>query len=287
MADATDGFITVNFYIANGATAKNFRVEVWNGGRDGENATASQGYVFINAISVTLSSAFSEPSNAASAFSKSGNPLYEIGKDNLTLVSYTRELTETEESFNAEYPDQAVSYAPKYIWAESATDVYAVYNTVDPVITDPYSNVTEDEDEGSGCSANTESSTFWLSFSSILLAAALIIAVVALIVKNLRRKHLANKSDARSHYKVSSRTAAQKSIKAEKEKQAADKKTAEKAKEEPAEETAEESVEESPATEETSSDTTDSDAYVYGEVQDFGENDAGTEETSDKEDKPE
>lgn len=287
MADATDGFITVNFYIANGAAAKNFRVEVWNGGRDGEDATASQGYVFINAISITLSSAFSEPSNAASAFSKSGNPLYEIGKDNLTLISYTRELTETEISFNAEYPDKAVSYSPKYIWAESATDVYAVYNTVDPVVTDPYDSIVDDEDEGSGCTANTDSSTFWLSFSSILLASALIVAVIALVVKNLRRKRIANKSDARSHYKVSSRTTAQKTIKAEKEKQTAQKKAAEKVEAEPAEETVKEPAEEIPEAEETPSDAENSDAYVYGEVQDFGEDDKGAEETSDKEDKPE
>ena len=283
MAKAVDGFVTVSFYIANGASAKNFRVEVWNGGRDGNDSTASQGYVFISGITVSVSSGFSEPSSQASAFSKSGNPLYDIGRDELTLISYTRELTETEEQFNAEYPDKAVSYSPKYIWAESSTDIYAVYNTVDPVVSNPYDGIDEGDEEGSGCGAKTDSANFWLSFSSVLLAGALLLAIIALVIKNLRRKRIANKSDARSHYKVSSRTAAQKAIKESKEK-------AEKVKDEPAKKIQEEPVQEAeePQVEEPTEEIkeeTENDAYVYGEVQDFGEEEKPRE--SDDSDKTE
>ena len=35
-----NGWVEVEFYLATGAKSRNFRVEVWNGGRDGETATA-------------------------------------------------------------------------------------------------------------------------------------------------------------------------------------------------------------------------------------------------------
>lgn len=278
--ESKDGWVTVTFYVATGATAKDFRVEIWNGDRNGENK--SKGYVFVKDVTVTTSSAFSEPASWQQAFSSSGNPLYDAMKINLTeLVAYERPLTATEKNFNKEYPDSAVSYSPTYVWAKNDTMLYAIYNTVDAVESNPYDEI-EDEDDGAGCAAETDPSTFWLSFSSILLGVVLVLAIIALLAKTLRRKHLANKNDAKTQYKVKSR------IDSHKENQ---KRIAKQAKtEEPVEEESVENNETEPVeNEEEKAPEQDLDSYVYGEVQDFGDAETNEEkpesDSSENEDK--
>ena len=276
-----DGWVEVSFYLATGATAKSFRVEVWNGGRDGSDETKSQGYVIVNSISVSTSSAFSEPTSWAQAFAASGNPLYDAmneGFDFDELIAYTRKLTETEEAFNKEYPDKAVSYNASYVWAKTDNMAYGIFNTIDPVESDPYATI-EPEETGSGCAANTDPSTFWLSFSSIVLAAVLILAVIALVIKRISARRRANKSDIKTQYKVKSRTETQKAIKKAKEQQA--KKLAEETEdltevpETPTEQADEPASEEAVSPEnseaENTGDETEQTGYVYGEVQDFGD----------------
>ena len=269
-----DGFVEVNFYLATGANAKSFRVEVWNGDRSGENK--SQGYVVINSINVSTSSAFSEPSAWAQAFAASGNPLYDAQKNGYEfdeLIAYTRELTDTEKAFNKEYPDKAVSYNATYVWAKNDTTVYGIFNTINPVVSNPYDSI-EPEETGSGCAANSDPSTFWLSFSSILLAVVLILAIIALFVKRIAARRKANKSDIKAQYKVKSRTESQKAINKVKEKQA--KKLAEETMEtaeqpETPAEQPEETVSEETTETENTGDETEQTGYVYGEVQDFGD----------------
>ena len=279
-ATGEDGWVEVNFYLATGTDAKSFRVEIWNGERSGAEGTQSRGYVVINSINVSTSSAFSEPASWAQAFATSGNPLYDVmknGNEFNELIAYTRELTDTEKAFNKEYPDKAVSYNATYVWAQNNTTLYGIFNTINPVVSNPYDSI-EPEEEGSGCAAKTDSSTFWLSFSSILLAVVLILAIVALFVKRFAARRRANKSDIKAQYKVKSRTESQKAIKKVKEEQA--KKLTE---EEPAD-IAEEEIPETPieqpeetASEETKTETentgdeTEQTGYVYGEVQDFGD----------------
>lgn len=271
-----DGWATVTFYVATGATAKDFRIEVWNGDRTGTNT--SKGYVFVKNIETTTSSAFTEPSSCIEAYSTSGNPLY-TAQDDLLLsgseqpVAYKRTLTATEVKFNKEYPDQAVSYSPSYVWARTSTMIYAVYNTVDPVESDPYSNI-DNGDDDSGCKAQTDPSAFWISFSTILLAVVLVLAIVALVIKTFKRKHKANKNDAKSQYKVKSRIDTHKANQKKIEKSTEQEETI--AKEE-TQDTTEAEGEELPTTEETTENETtptkeqNLDAYVYGEVQDFGD----------------
>lgn len=276
-ATLSDGFVEANFYVATGADAKSFRVEVWNGARDGEDK--SQGYVFVNSISVSTSSAFTEPTSWAQAFATSGNPLYDVMKEGYDfdeLIAYTRELTDTEKAFNNEYPDKAVSYNPTYVWAKNDTTVYGIFNTINPVVSNPYDSI-EPEETGSGCAAATDSSTFWLSFSSILLAAVLVLAVIALFVKRFSARRRANKSDIKTQYKVKSRTETQKAINKVKEKEA--KKIEEQEEpvnaveepETPIEQPAETVGEETETTNENTGDDTEQTGYVYGEVQDFGD----------------
>ncbi len=241
----TDGWTTVSFYVASGASPKSFRVEVWNGARDGATETASQGFVFIKDITTVTASGFSEGASWNSSFSVSGNPLYNHHKSAFdVLYAYERQLTTIEKEFNKEYPEQSISYSPNYVWAKGAKIVYGVYNTIDPIAKDPYADIEEEEEIESGCAAKTDPSTFWLSFSSILLAVVLALALIALIVKRVRAKRKANKSDALSHYKVTSRISKPNN-------------------EEPVEEKDEETSEE----------------YTYGEVQSFDKEDGEKTET--------
>lgn len=279
-----DGWTEVNFYLAAGANAKNFRVEVWNGGRNGATDTASKGYVAVNSISVTTSSAFTEPTTWSAAATSSSNPLFNMFvnlndiPEGEELIAYTRELTDTEKAFNKEYPADAVAYNPNYIWANNGTSIYAIFNTVDPVVSDPYANI-DKEETGSGCNATADPSTFWLSFSSIVLAVVLILAIIALFVKNIRKKRKAAKSDVKAQYKVKSRTETQKAIrksqakaeKTEKEESADEPEEEVTAEEVTPEEPAEESVSDAPADENAEDKTTIETDYVYGDVQDFGD----------------
>ncbi|MBQ0099119.1 MAG: hypothetical protein KBS91_01050 [Firmicutes bacterium] len=266
--DDTNGlWETINFFIATGKDAKNFRVELWNGSRDGE--TTTTGTVFFDDIAISTSASNFESARYEDLFYTGtlGN-LKDEKFDEINKVLYTRELTETEIKFNKEYPDKKVSYRQNYIWAKSEYTVYAVYNTINPVETNPYDSITDEENTTSGC-GEVNSSTFWFSFSSIVLIVALVVALIALIIKKIIIRRKKNASDAKSHYKVTSRYNAKKDAKKE-------------VKEEKKEEVIEEdTIETSTETqEETESEQTENeekpeeqklDDYVYGDVQNFGE----------------
>ncbi len=273
VANTNDEWVDVTFYIATGKTEKSFRIELWNGSRDG--ASKSQGYVFFKSVDVSLSGAFTEPASFKQSFTDSASPLYALENsfsgENGEYLCYIRPLTETEKEFNEEYTDQAVSYSPKIVWAKSDTTIYSIFNTLDVEIVDPYDNIVEEEsdDEASGCAAETDPAAFWLSFSSILLAAVLALAIVALIVKRVRHNRKMRAKEVKSHYTVKSRIrTAPKAIKPEQVKKE------EKLEEiEPAE-NVEEAIEETAEVEEAEEAKEQTlDEYVYGEVQDFGESD--------------
>ncbi len=278
-----EDWITVEFYVGTGDHERDFRVEVWNGSRDGN--IASSGYVFVSEILVKSNAGFSEPTSWNSAFTTSGNPLYEVGKSEFSqenLILYKQQLTEIERQYNEEYDDD-VSYSPTYIWAKNDTFLYAIFNTIDPDVVNPYDNLPEEEEEETGCRAESDPASFWLSFSSILLAAVLFLAILALITKNVRRRHKANKSDAKSHYKITSRTKGKttekKSWFARFKANDSDDEDEEVIKQVETEEQVEE-AEETPA-EETEQNL---DEYVYGDVQDFGETDeSNSSESKDNE----
>ncbi len=261
-----DGWVTVEFYVATGATAKNFRVEVWNGSRDG--AEKSQGYVFFNNITVSTSSAFSEPTNWATT---DGSPLYNVEFAKENLLMYQRQLTNLEKEFNDDVASDkvegtAVSYNANYVWAKTNKLIYAVYNTIDPVEIDPYESIADDDDSTDETEPETDPSTFWLSLSSILLGVALVLAIVMLFIKNIRRRRKANASDAKSHYTITSRTKKKSAKPAIKEEKTEEVEETTKAQE--TENIVEETSEEQPTPEEKSLDE-----YVYGDVQNFGEED--------------
>ncbi len=288
----SNGWLTLTFYIANGASAKNLRLELWNGSRDGQ--VKSQGYVFFafdsfiegeTFVSSTLTGAFNEPATIGDAYTTLGNPLYDgaftqgFGREFIdTAIKYQRKLDAIEIKYNSEDPDKLVSYDPTYVWAKALTldggAIYAIYNTIDPVAIDPYANEDDSTEEKTGCLATTDPSTFWLSFSSILLGVVIVFALIALVLKQVHRRRVANKKDGVSHYKVTSRIKTAKKVTASKKEDLDDLDDYNESIEDSSEETVEETTEE--VVEETVEETTED--YVYGDVQDFG-----SEESSDSE----
>ena len=269
-----DGWTTVEFYVAAGATEKSFRVEVWNGSRDGSDAGKSDGYVFFNDISVTTSSAFTEPEKVGKLAS---SPLNGKEFKDEDVLTFKRELTDLEKKFNTEVVKgkvdaEEVKYVENYVWAKNDKIIYAVFNTIDPVEVDPYEAIKTDEEETEEEEKEFDASTFWLSLSSILLGVALALALIMLVVKNIRRRRKANASDAKSHYTVTSRTRKKPVSKIKSEDN------------EDVEESTPEIIEEDAENEEDVDDKEQTlDEYVYDDVQVFGEEDKNSEEETSSE----
>ena len=185
---------------------------------------------------------------------------------------YQRQLTNLEKEFNDDVASNkvegtAVAYNANYVWAKTNKLVYAVYNTIDPVEKDPYELVEDDDDSTTETETATDPSTFWLSLSSILLGVALVLAIIMLFIKNIRRRRKANASDAKSHYTITSRTkkkSTKSDVKAEPTEGVND--TTETTDNENVVE--DESSESKPSTEDKTLDE-----YVYGDVENFGEED--------------
>ena len=272
-----DGWATINFYVGTGKTAKDFRLELWNGSRTGEKST---GMILFNTISINTSGGFNESLKySAALYEDTSSPLYCINLDESAtssdmLIPYKQELTDTEKKFNNEYPDKVVSYQTNYVWAKTSNMVYAIYRPFDPVENNPYDSIVKEE-KSSGCTANNDPSAFWLSFSSILLAACIVIAMIMLIVKNVIRRRKANASDAKSHYNVESRIKkeAKKAKKSDvveeiQEVESSDKEGVQ-------EEIIEEDSNEQP-------NETEDDSYTYQDVQSFGEEAENQKNSSDE-----
>jgi hypothetical protein len=270
-----DGWVTVSFNVATGATAMTYRVELWNGSRDGQET--SKGYVFFNNVKTNLANPFAETDAYYKVTADSKHPLFNViptiaRNPNNQLFAYKRPLSDKEKQFNVEHPEQAVSYEANYVWAKTDKLVYAVLNTIDPLETDPYEDIQE-EDTGAGCTLNTDPSTFWLNFSSILLGVCLVVAIIMLVIKRMTAKRKANQNDAVAHYKVTSRIKSSKS-KEENTKEEINNQ------EEPVdvEETFEEDQNEDQAEEDQQQESLDE--YVYGDVQDFGSEDQSNDQSN-------
>lgn len=283
-----DGWVTVTFNVATGASAMNYRVELWNGSRDGQET--SSGYVFFNNLSTsgTFTETTTTSINTSGALLDAantvinGNHLIDL-EDATNAITFKRELTDKEIAYNDENPDTPITVTEKYVWLTNkdadgtTTFVYAIYNSIDPKITIPtVTEEVEDEttdatvEEGKGCKA--QGGAFWLQFANILLATLLILIVLFIVVKHFRKKFKKTQK-VKSHYNVSSRN----KVLNETKKAEKIEKSINKANEEPATET-EEVVEdvveevnnEEPATE--TEEVAEETEYTYGEVlEDFGD----------------
>ena len=257
-------FKTVDIYLSAGKAGYDFRVELWNGSRDG--SVKSTGYVFFNSVTVTSSSlsditAITDEFEANNAIDISNPSSY---PDN--YARYTQELNKYEIDYNkTAKTDDKISYDPSVVYLNDGDTLIARYDTIAPVENDP--SAKDDSDDGSdddtttdGDKKKVDSATFWLSFSSILLAVLIVVVIVYILVKKIVKKKKAKKSGAVQSYNIHSRAHALKEAKAKNDKPVVtDDKDAD---------DNETPVEEEPETEE----------YTYGDVQNFDDDAKETEE---------
>lgn len=217
-------WIYVNFYIANGDTSKNYRLEVWNGSRDGSVQMAENSTVIFDKISGnsltsdTYASHLKE--NMLNAYPSYANQTqikkaYENGSlttsSNANIVYYHYSLYDdsdyapydadydTENSGNPyeEYDGTAYENTVAYFaYNDGVTyNTFVDYTTVDKTI----SSSSSDSDTDDTTTTNDSEQNIWLLVSSIILAVALVITLISMLVRklvaNIKKGKLAKKTN--------------------------------------------------------------------------------------------
>ena len=191
VSETGEDWATVTFYVHTGDTAKNYRLEVWSGSRDGAKINEAGSYVFFDANSPTDVDAtsftnlvterkdeVSEENYFESVFSFFDSAKYlrynELIDDNKVGYAY--------ESYVPSSQVEGVAYL-KY----EGSNIYVLYAdyelsevTVTPDTADD--DTTEDTEDDHDHDGETN---IWLLTSSIAVAAALLVAIVAVVARKI------------------------------------------------------------------------------------------------------
>ena len=157
-----DGWVEIKFYVLTGDEAVNYRVELWNGSRDGQ--TASQGYVFFDALNVGT---------------------MEEATYNLYAEKYDEMFTDSAK-YTFRYNDKDTEKAVDSIaFLNKDYTTFLSYKGIS-VIEDTEEKKEETTDKKSGCADISTASIFTFA-SSILLVLVLIGVGIVLLVKRQRK----------------------------------------------------------------------------------------------------
>lgn len=214
-----DGFITLSFYVATGNKDIDYRVEIWNGTRDG--SKNSKGTVYIDNVYVSDVSSTDVDLNGRFAFediiASEYNALgagYEFKSATYTRVPTTVKYTDSD---NKEATKQEL-YQPGVILSQNDVTTFAYYTTVD-VESERDDTTASDDDSESDDTTDDEykvNPTGWLQVVSIILAVVLIIAVIAVIFRTNTKKTAKQKVKKQEYYHRDTREKALKKIAADK-----------------------------------------------------------------------
>ena len=177
---------TVTFYIHTGDQAKDYRLEVWSGSRDGAKLNANGTYVAFDASGV------SDPADAA-AYEKLLNFDERKDKDGVDYfegifsfydsAKYLRyDETLDENRVGNKYDESYVAPTQTSVaYLKDGYKLFADYATLETAVSaeeekDDTTDDTEDEEDG-------EPTNVWLLASSIAIAAVLVVAVASLIIR--------------------------------------------------------------------------------------------------------
>lgn len=237
-ANEKDGFASVQFLITTGKhedTSRNYRIEMWNGSRDGE--TPSTGIVFFDGV-VTATSTdrnvnlrdFKHTYTTEKAF-KEGDDGYDYtyATAESNKISFTQlpTLIKTDA-----HPDGVTTNYEKTDLAHTSV-IFMTNGTLENgivkggtfIISDLTSvdaslevdNTTSDDDSSSSDTTDTSTgdSTSYSPFlfaTSLIVSAALIVALIAVLVKHIITTHRRKRFDRESYYDTSSRDKAHEKI---------------------------------------------------------------------------
>ncbi len=193
VVDNKDGnnsdWVTVTFYVHAGESAKDYRLEVWNGARGGENVAAGSYVMFdswtpddLNAT--TWETMLKEKDEGATKF-ESVFSFYDSAK----YLRYDETLDELNVG-NSYKSYDATSYTESVVYLETA-DKYTVFADYSALETAVAKDVVEEETEEEETEEEENETNGWLLASSIAIAAVLLLAIVSLIIRkvvSVRRK---------------------------------------------------------------------------------------------------
>ena len=194
---ATDDWVTVTFYVKTGATAKNYRLEVWSGERTG-NPNAAGTYVMFDGNPSAVSNASTNYDNLLSLYE--GDEDIEQYKsvfsyfDTDKFLRYNKDLDVEEignlyqENYDVTAQEEAIFYL--YAGASDSDQTYLVnYATQDQVVT--ASEIDKDDsttDEDSDDLTTGTETNPWLLISSIAIAVVLLLAIASIIFRKVWKK---------------------------------------------------------------------------------------------------
>lgn len=273
---ASGKWVTVNFLITTGDEDISYRVELWNGSRDGN--VQSQGSVLFNKVSVTTSATEKQ------LLSKLGNPDPTTSEEHTratSIVTYT-DTSETDKKGDPVKKTYERSYKPMVVYREFANDctIIATYETIHAPVTIDETTVSDDDTDSDDTSSDTTNentnnglgqANWALQLTSIIIAAILVVVLIIVLIRVLVKKNKRftlsneNEMDNNARANVASSNTKKKAKEAQKDFQEANNKT-----DNSEEETTEEVPEEFQGSEETV------------ETESVEENEETTEETAEE-----
>ncbi|MBQ7879565.1 MAG: hypothetical protein IJ317_02840 [Clostridia bacterium] len=196
--DTNGEWAIVTFYIHTGDVAKNYRLEVWSGTRDGSAVNGAYSYVMFDAYkpadvdATSFANLIKERQDLGAEYFESVYSFYDT--DKFLRYDETADKNEVGNSYES-YLSSAYAKSVAYLTyqADGVYETYADYAlseievAADAEETDD--DTTDEADETSG-----ETTNVWLLASSIAIAGVLLLAVASLIIRKAmknRRKHSA------------------------------------------------------------------------------------------------
>ena len=194
--DGTNGdWVTVTFYVHAGENAKDYRLEVWNGARGGENVAAGS-YVMFDSwkpddlndttwATMLEESGYDEKAETSDKWFKSVFSFYDSAK----YLRYDESLDELSVG-NSYASYDATSYTESVVYLETA-DKYTIFADYSPLETAVTKDTVEEETEEEETEEEENETNGWLLASSIAIAAVLLLTIVSLIIRkvvSVRRK---------------------------------------------------------------------------------------------------
>ncbi len=218
LSNASNGWVEVNFVITTGDEAISYRVELWNGKRDG--SEASIGMVafdnLINTTSVNLNTLKAQ----LSAYGTADGDIVEKSHTRApSTVTSTDEETGEDVTTTRTYGAQ-VNYI-KYVKANSIIASYATIHA--PAEIDETTDTSDDSasDSSSEEVADPTGNNWALQLTSIIIAAVLVAVLAFVLIRMLVKKNKKAQLSTTSYYSRDSREVNQERIRANKAKRAA------------------------------------------------------------------
>ena len=221
-------WVTVTFYIHTGSEAKNYRLEVWSGTRDGSVKNPAASYVMFDASGATTltdetfkslveaSKENLEDPTLSDVYSGSYKEGVYSFYDSASFLRYDSSIDENEVGNSYEsYLSSAYTEGTAYMTYENKIQLLKI-TFVDFALSEQTvaADVEEEEKDEEEIVDETPSETnMWLLISSIVIAVVLLLAVVSIVIRKFIEK--ARKKKARAS---ATKPASARKVKAKKEK---------------------------------------------------------------------